>query len=55
MRPKAGDVLEALAKGITVKKFSPSQAGESDASAAPKPTDPRMPKYCPPCKDVGPD
>jgi len=43
VRPKAGDVLKSLAAGVTVKKFSPSQAKESDPSVAPAPLDPRIP------------
>jgi len=50
VRPKDGNVLKALAKGISVKKLTPSQAGESDVAAKPKPEDPRMTKICKPCK-----
>merc|ERR1711871_100901 len=49
VRPKTDcEVLTALANGISVKKCSPSQAAESDASAPPKPHDPRI--FCPPCQ-----
>jgi len=44
VRPKAGAVLEALARGVSVKKFTPSQANESDSTTPPKPYDPRLSK-----------
>ncbi len=40
MRPKAGAVLEALAKGISVKAVGRDLARES--AGAPKPNDPRL-------------
>ena len=52
VRPKGGAVLEALAKGVSVKKLSPSQAGESDVAAKPIPMDKRLPTICPPCKSL---
>ena len=44
VRPKAGGVLESLAKGISIKKLTPGEAKESDAAAEPKPADPRLPE-----------
>ena len=42
VRPKAGDALEALAKGITIKKVFPDCAHESTPDTAPAPLDPRL-------------
>ena len=42
VRPKAGQVLEALARGVAVKKLSPDVAHESAPAAPPAPLDPRL-------------
>jgi len=41
VRPQQGEVLQALASGVTVKKIGRSHAAQS--APAPKPLDPRLP------------
>ncbi len=43
VRPTSGDVLAALAAGVSVKKLTPDVAKESDRTAKPAPYDPRLP------------
>jgi hypothetical protein len=47
VRPKAGNVLEALAKGVKVQMVGRDLARQT--VSVPQPNDPRLPDTCPPC------